>query len=100
MGNTNFPNDNLFIDEVKINLNIFHVFLLDHVDWEVDIADVVTVDGCTPCEWVVELLKKLMDLGCLNHTISIDAILLVGTRAGGHGLRLGGEREMCIVPFL
>jgi hypothetical protein len=51
--NTNILNDNTLTDEVKIDLNMLHVLVLNRVDREVDNADIVVVDKCAPGERVV-----------------------------------------------
>lgn len=46
-----------------------------HEIGEVDRADVVTVNECDTLEGVVELPKKLTELGGLGHAIGHNAIL-------------------------
>jgi hypothetical protein len=43
----NISNSNALVEEVKINLNMHCVLMLDEVGGEVDCADIVAVDeGC------------------------------------------------------
>jgi hypothetical protein len=46
-------------NELKIDVNMLRVLLLDQVDGEVDDVDIVVVDMCTPGERSMELLKEL-----------------------------------------
>jgi hypothetical protein len=55
----NVPDDNTLTDEVKIDLNMLHVLVLDWVDEGVDGIDVVAVDKCAPGERVVKILKEM-----------------------------------------
>lgn len=62
--------------------------MVDQVDEEVDSAEVVTVDKCTPSEGVVELLKEMSELD--GFAVRHDAVLSLNAGAGEHGLTLGG----------
>jgi hypothetical protein len=59
---------------VKVDLHVFRTLMLHEIG-EVDHADVVTVDECDTLEGVVELPKKLTELGGLGHAIGHNAIL-------------------------
>ena len=52
----NVPDDNTLTDEVKIDLNMLHVLVLNKGDRKIG-DDVVAVDKCAPGEEVVEFMK-------------------------------------------
>lgn len=93
----NVPDDNTITDEVKIDLNMLHVLVLDWVDEGVDGIDVVAVDKCAPGERVVKILKEMAKPARLRHTVGDGALLSLGVRAGNYGLTLGGQGEK-VVP--
>jgi hypothetical protein len=44
--NTNFPNGDLVMDEVEINLDMLSMLMLNGVGRQVDGTDIVTIDKC------------------------------------------------------
>lgn len=90
MQSMNDLNSNVLLNEMKIDLNMLRALVLDRVDREVDGTDVVVVDKCTPGEGAVKLLEELVQPARLSHSISNNPILSLSTRAGDHGLTLGG----------
>jgi hypothetical protein len=42
----NFPNDDLIMNEVEINLDMHHALMLNGVGHQVDVTDIVTIDKC------------------------------------------------------
>jgi hypothetical protein len=57
------------MDEVQVDLHVLRVMMLHMIGWEVDSADVVTVDEDDTLEGVVDLLENLAQLGSLGHAI-------------------------------
>jgi hypothetical protein len=55
MQSANFPNGNLVMDEVEINLDMLRVLMLNGVGRQVDNTDIVTVDRCVVGERGVQL---------------------------------------------
>jgi hypothetical protein len=84
--NTDVPDNNALTDEVKIELNMLSVLVLDWVDKEVDGTDVDAIDKYTPGERVVELLKELSELAGFSHAIRKSVVLSLGAGVGDHGL--------------
>lgn len=97
MENTNVLDGNTFMGEVKINLNIFHMLVLDRVGREVDIIDVNTIDEGTSSERALGLLKKLIEPTCLGHKIGHVVLLRLSIGAGDHELTFGGPGDE-VVP--
>jgi hypothetical protein len=73
--NTNIPNNNALTDEVKIDLNMLRVLVLNRVDREVGGVDIVTVDKSTYREGIVELPKDMAASAHFSHTIGNNAVL-------------------------
>jgi hypothetical protein len=46
-----------FLHKVEVDLDMLRVLVLNGVGGQVDIADIVTIDGDTLYQWSVELLK-------------------------------------------
>jgi hypothetical protein len=57
---SNIPNGNTLVDEVKVDLDVLRVLVLNGVRGEIDCVDVVAVNESAPGKRVVELLKKLL----------------------------------------
>lgn len=83
--NTDIPDNNALTDEVKIDLNMLRVLVLNLVDREVDGIDVVAVDKNTYREGIVELPKDLAASAHFSHTIGNNVILSLSAGAGDHG---------------
>jgi hypothetical protein len=82
-------------DEVKIDLNMFHVLVLDGVGGEVDGADVVAEDQGAHSQQTVELLEQLTEPGRLSHVVYHGAVLGLGVRAGDeHDIARGGPAHV------
>jgi hypothetical protein len=62
-------------DEVKIDLNVFSVLMLNWVRGHVDNTGVVAKHHCGASERGVQLLEKLTEPGGLDHSIGHRAIL-------------------------
>lgn len=86
---SNIPNGNTLVDEVKVDLDVLRVLVLNGVRGEIDGVDVVAVNESAPGKWVVELLKKLLKSIGLSHTIVHTTILSLRTQAGDNVLQLG-----------
>jgi hypothetical protein len=67
-------------DEVKINLNMLGVLMLDEVVGEVDRTDVVTVDQCGSRQGAMEHRKQMTDLTHLRHAVGHGVVLRLSTR--------------------
>jgi hypothetical protein len=93
----NITNGNVFLDEVKVNFNMLYTLVLDGVGWEVDVADIVTVDESVLQQRSIELLQELSEPTCFNHAIDNDAILNLGARAGDNVLTIGGPWDEVVV---
>jgi hypothetical protein len=87
---TNVLDDNVLVDEVEINLNMFCALVLNGVGGEVDNANVVVVDQNGSRQGVVQLHEQLMKQECLRHAVSHDAVLCLIARMGDDVLALGG----------
>lgn len=95
--NTDIPDNNALTDEVKIDLNMLCVLVLNRVDREVGGIDVVAVDKSTYREGIVELPKDLAASAHFSHTIGNNAVLSLSAGAGDHELTLG-EPEDEVIP--
>lgn len=80
MESTDIAYSNMLADEVEVDLHTLRVMLLHGIGEEVDRANVVAVDEGGTREGVVELMKKLTELGNLGHVIGLSVIL--GLSAG------------------
>jgi hypothetical protein len=78
--NTNIADKDTLADEVDVDLHMLHALMLHELGGEVDRANVVAVDEGGTREGVVELMKKLTELGNLGHVIGLSVIL--GLSAG------------------
>lgn len=93
MMNTDVPNSNALMDDVKIDLNMLHVLVLGEVDGEIDGAEVVAVDKCAPSEGVFKLLKELAQPARLSNPTSDGSVLNLNTRPEDHELTLERPRD-------
>jgi hypothetical protein len=80
--------DNMLTNEVRVDINMLRVLVLDGVDGEVDNTDFVIVDKCTPGEGLVKLLEELERPARLNLPTS-DSPISLSTRARDHDLTFG-----------
>jgi hypothetical protein len=71
---------NLLSDEMKINLHMLCVLMLNEIGGEVHDANVVTVDESAARWWSLELMQELAQPGGLSHTIGDGMILGFGAR--------------------
>jgi hypothetical protein len=76
----NIIDGNVFLDEVEVDLDMFHTLVLNGVGGEVDSADVVGVDESALGQRSMELLEELPEPTSFSH----------GTRTGDDVLALGG----------
>jgi hypothetical protein len=90
-------NDNLLSNEIKINLHMLCMLMLNGVGGEVYGADVVTVDESVALWWSLELMQELAQPGGLSHTIGDGMVLGFGTGAGDDSLPLGTSGDQ-VVP--
>jgi hypothetical protein len=90
-------NDNLLSNEIKINLHMLCMLMLNGVGGEVYGADVVTVDESAALWWSLELMQELVQPGGLSHTIGDGTVLGFGTGAGDDSLPLGRSGDQ-VVP--
>ena len=88
MKNVNSSTGDLFVDEVKIDLDMFRALVLDGVGGEVDDADVVAEDQGARGQRTVELLEQLAEPGRLIHAVCHGAVLGLGAGAGDDQLVL------------
>jgi hypothetical protein len=86
---------NMLTNEVKVDINMLRVMVLDGVDGEVDNTDVVVVDKCTLGEGLVKLLEELERPARLNLPTS-DSPISLNIGARDHG-RLE-DQEMRLSP--
>lgn len=84
-------------NELKIDVNMLRVLLLDQVDGEVDDVDIVVVDMCTLGERNMELLKELAEPVHFSHAVGNDTVLSLSVGIGGHMLALEGPGDE-VVP--
>jgi len=90
MKNANITCCHTISNEVKINLDVLGVLMLDGVGSHVHRADVVTIyQNCTT-KGSVELMKELSQPGRLGDCIGNAAILGFGARSRDCILLLGG----------
>jgi hypothetical protein len=78
MEDTDLTDDNLLLDEMKINLHMLHTLILNMVDGEVHGANVVTVDESATRWQSLELMQESAQPGGLSHTIGDGMILGFG----------------------
>jgi len=69
-----------FTNEVKINLDVLGMLMLDWVGRHVESTNVVTIHQCSATERGMKLLEKLAQPRCLSNTISYCTVL--GFRTG------------------
>jgi hypothetical protein len=87
MENADLTDGNILFDEMKINLHMLRVLMLNGVGEEVHDADVVAVDGS---RWrSQELIQELAQPGGLSHIIGDGTVLGFGAGAGDDILSLG-----------
>ena len=75
MHNTDITNSNTLPHEVKIDLNVLGVLMVDWAGGHVDIVDVVTIDQRSALRWSMELEKKLSQPGGFDNAIGHSTIL-------------------------
>jgi hypothetical protein len=88
MEDMDLTDDNLLLDEMKINLHMLHALILNRVDGEVHGANVVTVDESAARWQSLELMQEPTQPGGLSHTIGDGMILGFGAGAGDNSLPL------------
>jgi hypothetical protein len=80
MENPYSPHSYLLTNEVKIDLDMLRLLMLNWVGGHVDRTDVVAVDKYGVAERSVKLVKKLTEPGSLSNTIGHGAILSFSTQ--------------------
>jgi hypothetical protein len=90
-------NDNLLSNEIKINLHMLCMLMLNGVGGEVYGADVVTVDKGAPRRRSLELVEQLSQPSGLSHAVGNGTILGLSAGAVDDGLLLGQPRNQ-VVP--
>jgi nucleoside-triphosphatase THEP1 len=93
MKNANIANGDTLADEVDVNLNVLRALMLHGIGGEVDCADVVVVDEGGMSEGVMELMKKLTELGSFNHAICDSVILNLNAGVGDNAWSLQGQGD-------
>jgi hypothetical protein len=91
--NTNFPNGNLVMDEVEINLNMLHALMLNRVGRQVDDTDIVTIDKCAMRQRGVQLHEQLEKSTSLCINIGNSLVLCFCARARYRVLPFGGSGD-------
>jgi hypothetical protein len=89
MEDVDLIDDNLLLDDMKINLHMLHVLMLNGVGGEVHGADVVAVDESAARWRSLEPMQELAQPGGLSHTIGDGTVLGFGVGAGDDSLSLG-----------
>jgi hypothetical protein len=89
--------DNTFLDEVKVDLNMLCTLVLNEIGEEVDGADVVIVDESALQQWSMELLEELLEPTSFSRVVGHDTILSIGARAGDDVLVLEGSGNEVII---
>jgi hypothetical protein len=89
MEDADLTDDDLFSDEVKINLHMLGALVLNGVVGEVHNTYVVAVDERTPRWRSLELQQQLSQPGGLGHTVGDGVVLGLCTGAGDDSLPLG-----------
>jgi hypothetical protein len=97
MEDTDLTDGNLLSDEMKINLHMLRVLMLNGVGGEVHDADVVAVDESASQWRNLELMQELAQPGGLSHTIGDGTVLSFSAGARNDSLPLDrpGDR---VVP--
>jgi hypothetical protein len=72
---------------------MLRALMLHGVGGEVDGADVVAVNEGGTLEGAAELMEELAHPGCLDHTVSHNAVFSLGAGAGDDGLTFGCPRD-------
>jgi hypothetical protein len=72
---------NFLSDEMKINLHMLRVLMLNGVGGEVHNADVIAIDESVARWRSLELMQELAQQGGLSHTISDGMVLDFGAAA-------------------
>jgi hypothetical protein len=96
MDNAYLTNGDLLMDEVKINLHMLGLLMLDRVGREVDEADVVAVDNSALGQWATELEKQLMQPSHFSNSIGNGTVFNLGTGAGDNRLALCRPRHQVV----
>jgi hypothetical protein len=86
-------NDNAFLNEVEVDLDMLYILMLNGVGGEVDGADVVAVDGSALWQQSMELLEELSGPTTFRHAIGHGVIHNLGARSGDVVLALGGRGD-------
>jgi hypothetical protein len=89
--------DNTFLDEVKVDLDMLCMLVLNEIGEEVDGADVVIVDESALQQWSMELLEELLEPTSFSCVVGHDTILSIGARAGDDVLVLEGSGNEVII---
>jgi hypothetical protein len=97
MEGADLTDDNLLSDEMKINLHMLRVLMLNGVGGEVHDADVVAVDENAARWWSLELMQELTQPGGLSHTIGDCTVLSFDAGTGDDSLPLGRPGDQ-VVP--
>jgi hypothetical protein len=87
---------NLLSDEMKINLHMLHVLMLNGVGGEVHCADVIAVDESAARWWSLELMQELAQPGGLSHTIGDSTLLGFDVGVGDGSLPLGRPGDQVV----
>jgi hypothetical protein len=87
---------NFLSDEMKINLHMLRVLMLNGVGGEVHNADVIAIDESVARWRSLELMQELAQQGGLSHTISDGMVLGFGAGAGDDNLPLGRPGDQVI----
>ena len=93
MQNSQITDGHPLANEVKINLNMLGMLVVDWVGGHVYCTDVVTVHQCGATERGVKLLKELAQPCGLSNNISHGAVLGFSTGSGDGGLTLRGPGD-------
>jgi hypothetical protein len=96
MEDADLTDDDLFSDEMKINLHMLGVLVLNGVVGEIHGTDVIAVDERALRWRCMEFQQQLVQLGGLSHTVGDGAVLGLRTRAGDDSLPLGGPGQQVV----
>lgn len=78
---------------MEVDFHVLRALMLHMISEKVDHTDVVAVDEGGAYEGTMKLLKKLTELGSLDHAIGHNRILGLSAEAGDYMLPLRGPRD-------
>jgi hypothetical protein len=97
MEDADLTDDNLLLNEIKINLHMLRALMLNGVGGKVHDTDVVTVDESAARWQSLELMQELAQPGGLSHTIGDGTVLGFDAGAGDESLSFGRSGDQ-VVP--